>query len=290
MKKIFQFVKRLLFKQPPIIKNVMPANIITLAPNELLKGRTALITGCTSGIGLSIAKAFLNAGASVVAIGRNPDKLEKTVSELLHLTNDESKVFSYVLDVTETEKFEIALNEIIKLIPSHKIDILINNAGLGNLSSLTEAENYDIVMNTNLKAVYFLTRCVARHMIEDKIEGNILNIASSSSLRPASTVYGMSKWGVRGLTEGFAKMLLPYNIIVNGIGPGLTATPFAGKTNNDDIYNPSNPSKRLVTPEEVANLAVVLTSGMGRMIVGDIVYISGGAGVITCDDIGYEFN
>ena len=83
---------------------------------------------------------------------------------------------------------------------------------------------------------------------------------------------------------------MPHNIVVNGIGPGLTATPFAGKSNNEDLLNKENPSKRLVTPEEVANIAVVLTSGMGRMIVGDIVYISGGAGVLTCDDIDYSFN
>ena len=131
---------------------------------------------------------------------------------------------------------------------------------------------------------------MARYMIKEKIQGNILNIASSSSLRPAGGAYGLAKWGVRGLTEGMAKMLIPHGIVVNAIGPGGTATPFAGKHKGDEISFEPIPAGRFVLPEEVANVAVFLTSGMGRMIVGDVVYITGGAGTITCDDIRYEFN
>lgn len=273
----------------PLRKKVS-ANIVTLAPNEFLKGRTAVITGCTSGIGLAIAKAFLNAGANIVATGRNKDKLEKATDELLQLVKGDSKVYSYPLDVMESDKLERSIKEVVKLIPNHKIDILVNNAGLGGVSSATELQEYDIVMDTNLKAVYFLTKYVARHMISEKIEGNIVNIASSSSLRPAGGVYGLSKWGIRGLTEGFAKMLIKHNIVVNAVGPCATATPFMGMTNSEDLGSTTIPAKRLATPEEVANIAVVLASGMGRMIVGDIIYLSGGAGVITCDDVDYDFN
>lgn len=265
------------------------ANIVTLAPNDLLEGRVAVITGCTSGIGLAIAKAFLNAGASVVATGRNKDKLDNIVVELSSLAKDGSMVYPYVLDVMDIDGLGKAVADIVSIVPNHKIDILVNNAGLGGAPAVNESREYDILMDTNLKSVYFLSKYMAKHMIDNKIEGNILNIVSCACLRPAGSVYGATKWGLRGITEGFAKMLLPHNIVVNGIGPGLTATPFAGKTNNEDLLNEMNPSKRLVTPEEVANIAVVLTSGMGRMIVGDIVYISGGAGVLTCDDIDYNF-
>ena len=290
MRKILRIIKRLYNEILSPFRKKVSAQIVTLAPNELLKGRTAIITGSTSGIGLAIAKAFINAGANVVATGRNKEKLGNTIKELTKITKHDSQVYPYVLDVMESNRLESAINDIIALLPNHKIDILVNNVGLGEVPTVAELENYDIVMNTNLKAVYFLTKYVARHMVSEKIEGNILNIASCASLRPAGSIYGLSKWGIRGITEGFAKILLPHHIVVNGIGPGLTATPFAGKTNNDDLANPSNPSKRLVTPEEVANIAVVLTSGMGRMIVGDVVYLSGGAGVITCDDVSYEFN
>lgn len=290
MKRLIRLIKWIYKEIAYPFRNKISANIVTLAPNSLLEGRMAVITGCTSGIGLSIAKAFLNAGASVVAIGRNKEKLDAAVQTLLPFAHDNAKVYAYVLDVTETVKLETAVLEIVNMVPKHRIDILVNNAGLALVPSASLSQEFDIVMNTNLKAVYFLSKHVARHMINNQIEGNILNIASSSSLRPANHAYALSKWGVRGLTEGLAKMLIKHNIVVNGIGPCGTATPFMGMTNNEDLLSKTIPAKRLATPEEVANIAVVLTSGMGRMIVGDIVYLSGGAGVITCDDVSYEFN
>lgn len=283
------YLKRIYLALFYFLRKKVTAQVIVLASNELLKGRTAVITGCTSGIGLAIAKAFLNAGANVVATGRNKEKLEKSVVELTQFVPKGAKVYSYVLDVMEFDKLETAIKDIINIIPNHKIDILVNNAGLGGVDSVNEMEEYDIVMNTNLKAVYFLSRYVARHMIEKKIEGNILNIASSSSLRPAAGVYGLSKWGIRGMTAGFAKMLIKHNIVVNAVGPCGTATPFMGMNDNEELLSNTIPASRFATPEEVANIAVVLTSGMGRMIVGDIVYLSGGAGVITCDDVFYDF-
>lgn len=289
MRELLTTIKRIYRGLASPFRKTVPAKIVTLAPNKLLEGRVAVITGCTSGIGLAIANAFLNAGASVVATGRNKDKLDNIVLELSSLAKDGSKVYPYVLDVTDIDGLGKAVADIVSIVPDHRIDILVNNAGLGGVPAVCESKEYDILMDTNLKSVYFLSKYMAKHMIDNKIEGNILNIVSCACLRPAGSVYGLSKWGVRGITEGFAKMLLPHNIVVNGIGPGLTATPFAGKTSNDDLLNERNPSKRLVTPEEVANIAVVLTSGMGRMIVGDIVYISGGAGVLTCDDIDYNF-
>ena len=271
-------------------RKIVVANIVTMAPNELLKGRTALITGATSGIGYAIAEAFLKAGATIVIAARNKDKIENTIAELQKQDNTDGKIYSVIMDVLKTSELVTKVDEVISILPSHKIDILVNNAGIGYVSGASEEENYDMVMDTDLKSVYFLTRMVAHHMIKEKIQGNILNIASSSSLRPAGGVYGLAKWGIRGMTEGMAKMLIPHSIVVNAVGPGATATPFMGKKNGDEISSSSIPAGRMVMPEEVANVAVFLTSGLGRMIVGDVVYITGGTGTTTCDDIIYEFN
>lgn len=121
-------------------------------------------------------------------------------------------------------------------------------------------------------------------MVENKIKGNILNITSSSSLRPAISPYIISKWGERSLTLGMAKKYLPYGIIVNGLAPGSTLTPMLNKAEDNDLYLDYSPSKRYAAPEEIANLATVLVSKMGRMIVGDTIYATGGAGIITYDD------
>lgn len=273
----------------PLRKQVV-ANIVTMAPNELLKGRAALITGATSGIGYAIAEAFLKAGATVVIAARNKEKIDKTISELQKLGNTDGRIYSVIMDVLNTKEFQAKVDEAITILPNHKIDILVNNAGIGSGKLPSEENDYDMVMDTDLKSVFFLSKIVARHMINERIHGNILNIASSSSLRPAGDVYGLAKWGIRGLTKGLAKMLIPHEIVVNAVGPGGTATPFNGKKAGDEISSASIPAGRFVMPEEVANVAVFLTSGMGRMIVGDIVYITGGTGTITCDDINYEFH
>ena len=126
-------------------------------------------------------------------------------------------------------------------------------------------------------------------MKENSISGNILNIASSSSLRPAASAYTLTKWGTRGLTLGLAKTFAPYGITVNGIAPGPTATPMLNKKEGDDLAFPGNPLGRFALPEEIANMAVFLVSDMGRSIVGDIVYMTGGSGLVTFDDVTYNF-
>lgn len=149
-------------------------------------------------------------------------------------------------------------------------------------------EVYDAVLDTNLKGTFFLSQFVGKYMKENNIKGNILNIASSSSLRPAVSAYTLSKWGVRGLTLGLAKALAPYGITVNGLAPGPTATPMLMK-DTSNITNNRIPLGRYVKPEEIANMAVFLVSEMGRSIIGDIVYMTGGAGVVTYEDMGYDF-
>ena len=112
------------------------------------------------------------------------------------------------------------------------------------------------------------------------LKGHILNISSSSALRPAWTPYEISKWGVRGFTLGAADLLASKGIIVNAIAPGPTATPMLQKNENDNIYVNSNCVNRMTLPNEIAALAVYMCSDLGNMIVGDTFYVTGGAGNI----------
>ena len=276
---------RFIFKGAPIIHTT--ANVVTLAPNELLNGRVALITGGTSGIGFYIAKHFLNSGATVIITGRNEKRIKQACDMLRSSTGCIEKVYGHVLDNTCVESFEPALQKISSQW-NLRIDILVNNAGVlgGDISNVAE-EQYDMIMDTNLKGTFFLSQAIGKYMKRQNIGGNILNIASSSSFRPASSAYTMSKWGIRGLTLGLAKSFIPYGIVVNGVAPGPTATPMLLNDKKDDLTIERNPLGRFALPEEIANMAVFLVSDMGKTIVGDIVCMTGGAGLITFDDVNY---
>ena len=264
------------------------ANITKLAPNEMLKGRTALITGATSGIGFEIAKSYLEAGAKVIITGRDKDRIQHACS-LLKSIHQNYIVHGIQMNNCDVPIFKEKLEEMLRWKDINQIDILVNNAGVlgGDIRDTTETE-YDNIVNTNLKVVFFLSQMIGHYYKEQHIEGNILNIASSSSLRPAASAYTITKWGIRGLTLGLAKILTPYGIIVNGIAPGPTATRMIFKESNTDIAF-KNPIGRCAMPEEIANMAVFLVSNMGRSIVGDIIYMTGGSGLITLDDVNYEF-
>ena len=263
------------------------ANITKLAPNEMLKGRTALITGATSGIGFEIAKSYLEAGAKVIITGRDKDRIQHACS-LLKSIHQNYIVHGIQMNNCDVPIFKEKLEEMLRWKDINQIDILVNNAGVlgGDIRDTTETE-YDNIVNTNLKGVFFLSQMIGHYYKEQHIEGNILNIASSSSLRPAASAYTITKWGIRGLTLGLAKILTPYGIIVNGIAPGPTATRMIFKESNTDIAF-KNPIGRCAMPEEIANMAVFLVSNMGRSIVGDIIYMTGGSGLLTLDDVNYE--
>lgn len=198
-----------------------------------------------------------------------------------------------VLDNTQVSSFQKAfddMRESVKQQGLKSIDILVNNAGVNfkGMPNATE-EEYDKVMDTNLKGVFFLSQMFGKYLVENKIHGNILNVASSSSLRPADSAYTLSKWGIRGLTLGLAKSLAQYGITVNGIAPGPTATPMMIKDGRTNMANPHLPLGRFIMPEEIANMAVILISDMGRSVMGDIVYMTGGASILTYDDVKYSF-
>ena len=281
LKKIILF----LLRNIPVKK--VTANIACITQNRSLINKVAVVTGGTGGIGYAIAEAFIKSGASVVVTGRNITKLESIKKSLSTKCTQDNKVDILSLDITDITSFDDKIESIIKNLG--KIDILVNNAGVigGDWAKTDEAE-YENVMNTNLKGAFFLSRTVAKYMINNHITGNILNICSSSSLRPANSAYTLSKWGIRGLTVGLAKSLIKYGITVNGIAPGPTATAMLNKDKNGSIDNKYSPIGRLALPEEIANMAVFLTSDFGKTIVGDVIYMTGGAGIITYDDVSYN--
>lgn len=264
--------------------------IVVLSQNKLLNGRIALITGGTSGIGFEIARSFINAGARVIITGRSQDRVDKAVNLLRDEYNNKESVYGIVMDITDIEAIKAKVNEAILMVKGN-LDILVNNAGIngGNFINGTP-EEFDNVINTNLKGVFFLSKEIADYMMKNKIEGNILNVASSSSLRPAISAYGLSKWSIVGLTRGLARLLAPKGIIVNGIAPGPTATPMQGVSKGEDIGLASNLVGRFALPEEIGSMAVILVSHMSRMIVGDVIYMTGGSGLVYNEDINYPFD
>lgn len=284
---INRFIKYYVSKIAKLFERKTIANIVTLCSEELLIGRTALITGGTSGIGYAIAISYIKAGAKVIITGRDRTKTLNCVNQLKN-SYPSAKVAGIVMDISSSSSTRESFEECTK--EEQTIDILVNNAGISIPAKediIEDEVGFDAVLNTNLKGTYMLTKLMSAYMIKHGIRGNILNIASTSCARPATNPYSISKWGIKGITLGFAKTLIKHNIVVNGIAPGPTATPMTQKGINSDLMLKGNPSTRFVLPEEIANMAVILTSEMGRMIVGDIIYIGGGAGVITVDDIKY---
>lgn len=265
---------------------LVPVHVPVFQSN-LLQGRKALVTGGTSGIGNGIALSFLRAGAKVVITGRNQDRVARAVESLrvqMPATR-KSEVEGVVLDNSLVEDFAEKVDMIWKRFGG--VDILVNNAGLvkGAKFGLLKVNEYDEILATNLRGVVFLSQCIANRWKSEGVKGNILNICSASSVRPGNSAYILSKWGLRSFTLGMAKELIPYGVVVNGLAPGPTATPHFLKNGECGLNWPRNPSGRMATVDEIANLAVVLVSDMGRMVVGDVLYASGGAGVITVDDV-----
>ena len=260
---LFQTIIR---REPVVVKDL---------ESQLLSGKTALITGGNSGIGYAIAKKFRESGAEVVILARNPEKTKQKASEL--------KCDYLIADVTDIENLISVVSDYIK---DKEIDILVNSAGILDKEPMLAktSKGYDAVMNTNLKAAYFMCQTIANHMLAKGIKGHILNISSSSSKRPGWGPYQLSKHGLNAMTEGFAMRLAPNGITVNGIAPGITATPMQDGNLVEGSLTFNNPMRRAQSPEEIANLAVFLASDLGNSVIGDTVMMTGGSGNLSIDN------
>ena len=284
--------KAVLFVLHNIPTKKVTAQVCTLGETELLNERVALISGGTSGIGLEIAKAFLHSGAIVIITGRTQSKIDNIVQSLTShkAQTRKDKVYGIEMNVRQPSYFKSKIREAEKLC-QRKIDILVICAGvLGGAAARVNEEEYDAIEETNLKGPFFLTREYAKYLIGNKIEGNILNILSSSSFRPANSVYGVTKWGMRGFTEGMARSLAPYKIIVNAIAPGPTLTPMLSEDGDNNINRPNSLLGRLILPEEIASMAVIMCSKIGQPLLGQVLCMTGGSGNITNEDYNYSFD
>lgn len=268
VKKIFKILKALAFW-----KKIVPVKIPIKDYSGLFEGKSALVTGGTGGIGFALAKRLKEAGCSVIILARNEEKLKKASQKI---------GCSYrVLDISDVQDIKKVVSAIYE---TESPDLLVNSAGVmgkGRFGNV-EVEDWDKVINTNVRGTFFMTQEVSKKMIERKIKGHILNLSSSSALRPCYSAYIVSKHLVRDLTQGFAKELIRHGIVVNAIAPGPTATDMIGADEND-LANLEVPAGRIATVDEIANHALSLLSEMGDMVVGSTLYVTGGSGITTCE-------
>lgn len=246
--------------------------------NQSLDGKVAVIIGGSGGIGLSIAKNLNKNGCKIILCGTNAEKLEKSLEGF----SNPSYVFPMVFNIANTETIEENVKKTFSIF--RKVDILINSAGVHteNVDFFTMTpDEFDRVMNINIKGVYFVCREFAKEMKQrpSRSKRHMLLVSSSRGAEPAWSPYGLSKWSLNGLTQGLAQLLLPDGIIVNSIAPGSTATDLIGVKEGDNIFSWENGNKRFVMPDEVSNVARLLVSSSGDMIVGQTIYVSGGRGV-----------
>lgn len=240
----------------------------------ILKGKKALIVGGGGGIGRGICRKFIEEGAMILITGRTESNLSEACSELGHGAR-------YMLwDIRKAETAHQKILEAAEILGG--LDIVVNTAGV-----LTEhdwnddpfeitPEDWDYVMDINLRGVFFVCQAAAKYMIEHSIRGHIVNIASEMAFVPNVNAYGPSKWGVRCITEGLGVALGHKGITVNGIAPGPVATSMMHWKEGDPITDPGHPNGRWALPDEIGSLAAFLASPYGENIVGHCVVSDGG--------------
>lgn len=244
-----------------------------------LSGNVALVTGGNGGLGRSIAIALAEAGAIVVIFGRNKEKNNNT---LLELQNINPASMALQVDVSKSSDLEPALKKVEAALGN--ISILVNNAGIINVSGgiLNETEaDWNTVMQTQLHAVFLLSKYVAKSMLQHK-RGKIINIGSMYSFFGSARVpsYSAAKGAIIQLTKSMAIEMAPYNIQVNAIAPGWFKTNMTeGARANQDLYNEillRTPAARFGQPEEIAGTAVFLSSNASNFITGETIRVDGG--------------
>jgi len=241
-----------------------------------LADRRALVTGANTGIGQAIAVALAQAGADVALAGRSQP------GETLALIGAAGrKAVSITADLSSTEPLARVVEETVAGLGG--IDILVNNAGIirrNDLAQFTE-EDWDAVVDTNLKSLFFLSQAASRYLTAQG-RGKIINIASLLSFQGGIRVpsYAAAKSGVAGVTRAMANELAPANVQVNAIAPGYIATNNTAALQADETRNRQIleriPSGRWGRPEDIAGTAVFLASGASDYVTGQVLAVDGG--------------
>ena len=241
-----------------------------------LKGKTALITGATKGLGRGAAEAIAEAGGNIIAIGRNQSELNSLGKKIKKL---KVQYTSFNCDVNDYNKIKNFITNL------KKLDILVNNAGTNIPESFLNVKksSMETILNVNTKAVFNIAQLCANQIIKLKRkQGSIVNISSIFGLVAGQkrTVYSMTKFGVEGLTKGMALDLARYNIRVNSVCPNIVLTPRTKKYFADKKYNKyikeNTPINKVVTISDVATSITFLASEAASMITGTSIIIDGG--------------
>ena len=243
----------------------------------MLKGKVAVVTGGTRGIGRATVKKFLENGATVAVLGSRQETVNKAVSQLKE-ENLNYSVVGYWPDLGKYSEVEKIFDEIVKKFG--RIDILVNNAGISARDRLYDysVEEFSKIMDLNVKAVFHCAKAAAIHMKEQG-GGVILNTSSMVSIygQPAGVGYPASKSAVNGLTKSLARELGPDNVRVNAVAPGVIRTDMVAAL-PDEVIKPliaTIPLRRVGEPEDIANAFLFLASDLASYITGTILSVDG---------------
>jgi glucose 1-dehydrogenase len=245
-----------------------------------LKGKTALVTGSSSGIGRAIALRFAREGADVaVHYNREEDEARAAAAEIEALGRRAVALGANVGDAAEAQGLVAAA-----IAALGRLDILVNNAGVEIREPFLDVSeaHYDLVLDVNLKGAFFAAQAAARHMVERGEGGRIVNVSSihEDVAFVEYAPYTASKGGIRMVTRTICQELAPHGITVNDIAPGAVATPINKRTLGDgDLLHELQgviPIGRLGEPDEIAGLAVFLASDEAAYITGSTYVIDGG--------------
>jgi len=238
------------------------------------KNKTVIITGGTRGIGAAIARTFTDSGAHVLVSGT-----DKTENDKIENSGNEHNIQYHQLDFTSDKSVNQFLNAVNKL---KKVDVLINNAGVNKIETITEisVEDWDWINAVNLRGPFLLTQAVSKNMKKQK-SGKIINIASIFSVvsKEKRSAYSSAKWGLIGFTKAVALDLAPFNILVNAVSPGFVDTDLTrqilGHENMKQLIE-TIPQGRLANPDEIAKVVLFLCSDQNTYITGQNIVVDGG--------------
>lgn len=243
----------------------------------LLQGKIAIITGASRGIGKSIAQSFIAQGATVAFTYRSSEEMAIELEKELTAKGGIAKGFKS--DASKMEDAESLVKNVLEAFGT--IDIVVNNAGITDdtlLMRMSE-DQWDRVINVNLKSCFNLTKSVLRTMLKAR-SGSIINISSVVGVQgnAGQANYSASKAGILGLTKSVALELGSRNIRCNAIAPGFIETEMTAKLDQDTVegWRKEIPLKRGGTPEDVANACVFLASDMSSYITGQTLNVCGG--------------
>lgn len=244
---------------------------------ELLKGKVAMVTGGTRGIGYAIVKKFLDNGASVALCGSRQETVDKALSQLKE-ENADYRVIGLWPNLQDAEEVEKAVATVKETFG--RFDIMVNNAGISARESLYDykPEDFANIMNLNVTAVFNCSQAAAKVMKEQG-GGSIINTSSMVSIygQPSGVGYPTSKFAVNGMTKSLARELGKDNIRVNAVAPGVTKTDMVAVL-PEAVIKPivaGIPLGRVGEPEEVADAFLYLASDMASYVTGVILSVDG---------------